>query len=107
MSDSKTTPRQTLHLNDTLYETTFTKKYAQRKPFVPKDPKHLMALIPGLVLETLVKPGDRVRKGQSLLILEAMKMQNHIASPQEGTVQSLHVSPGETIPRGQLLVTFE
>ncbi len=101
------TTRHTLTLNDTVYETTLTRKYAHRKPFVPKDPKRLTAVIPGLILDLLVKPGDQVRCGQGLLVLEAMKMQNHIAAHDAGTIQALHVAPGDTVTKGQLLVEFQ
>jgi biotin carboxyl carrier protein len=107
MTPAQKPSRQTIHLNDTAYETTFTKKYARRKPFVPKDPKRLTAVIPGLILELLVMPGDLVRPGQSLLILEAMKMQNHITAHDQATIKALHVAPGDAVTRGQLLVEFE
>ena len=101
------TTRHTITLNDAVYETTLTKKFAHRKPFVPKDPRRLTAVIPGLILDLLVKPGDRVRAGQGLLILEAMKMQNHISAHDEGTIKAIHVAPGDTVTKGQLLVEFE
>lgn len=107
MSPAESQPRRTLTLNDTAYETTFTRKFAQRKPFVPKDPKRLTAIIPGLIFEVLAQPGDRVMAGQSLLVLEAMKMQNHIGSPHEARIKALHVAPGQTVARGQLLLEFE
>jgi len=99
--------RQTISLNDTVYETTLTKKYARRKPYVPKDPRRLTAIIPGLILEVLVAPGDPVRFGQSLLVLEAMKMQNHIAAHDSVTVKAVHVAPGDTVTKGQLLMEFD
>jgi biotin carboxyl carrier protein len=55
----------------------------------------------------LIAPGDIVRPGQSLLILEAMKMQNHIIAHDHTVVQALHVAPGDTVTKGQLLVAFE
>jgi biotin carboxyl carrier protein len=99
--------RQTLTLHGTVYETTFTRKFARRKRFVPKDPRRLTAIIPGLILELLVEPGERVSPGQSLLVLEAMKMQNHITNHDEGVVRAFHVAPGDTVAKGQLLVEFE
>ncbi|WP_285575022.1 acetyl-CoA carboxylase biotin carboxyl carrier protein subunit [Geothrix limicola] len=99
--------RQSIALNGTVYETALTKKYARRKPYVPKDPSRLTAIIPGLILDLLVKPGDEVRSGQGLLVLEAMKMQNHIAAHDAGTIKAIHVSPGETVAKGQLLVEFQ
>ena len=99
--------RQTLTLHDTVYETVFTKKFANRKPYAPKDPRRLTAIIPGLILQVLAAPGDSVLPGQSLLILEAMKMQNHIANHDHGTVKALHAAPGDMVTKGQLLLTFE
>ena len=107
MIPAQKSTRQTLTLDDTVYETTFTKAFAHRKPYVPKDPKRLTAIIPGLILELLVGPGARVRPGQSLLVLEAMKMQNHIANHDHGTVKHVHVAVGAMVTRGQLLVEFE
>ena len=101
------TPRQTLALDGTVYETALTRKYALRKPHVPKVPGHLTAVIPGLILEVLVAPGGRVRRGQSLLILEAMKMQNHVAAPLDGLVREVAVTAGDTVARGQLLVVIQ
>ena len=99
--------RQTLTLHDTVYETVFTKKFANRKPYMPKDPRRLTALIPGLILQVLVEPGEIVCPGQSLVILEAMKMQNHITAHDAATVKALHAAPGDTVMKGQLLVEFE
>jgi len=107
MNAPKPPLRQTIALNDTVYETTLTRKYARRKPYVPKDPKRLTAIIPGLILDVLVRPGDQVACGQGLLILEAMKMQNHIAAHDGATVKALHVAPGDTVAKGQLLVEFQ
>ncbi|WP_243322789.1 acetyl-CoA carboxylase biotin carboxyl carrier protein subunit [Geothrix sp. SG200] len=100
------TTRQTLTLNDTVYETAHTRKYTLRKAYTPRDPGRITAFIPGLVLEVLVKPGDLVRRGQSLLVLEAMKMQNHVAAPSDGTVLDVTAAPGATVAKGQLLVTL-
>ena len=99
--------RQTITLHDTVYETTLTRKFLHRKPYAPKDPSRLTAIIPGLILKLLVGPGDRVRRGQGLLVLEAMKMENRITVPTDATIKALHVTPGDTVAKGQLLVEFE
>lgn len=107
MTPAQKPARQTIRLNDTAYETTLTKKYAQRRPYQPKDPSRLTAIIPGLILEPIAQPGEQVRRGQDLLILEAMKMQNHITAHDDVTVKAVHVTPGETVTKGQLLMEFE
>lgn len=66
----------------------------------------LVAPMPGNVLSTHVQAGDRVSKGELLLILEAMKMEHRINAPMEGTIETLHVEQGEQVENGQLLVTI-
>lgn len=69
-------------------------------------PKHdsLEAQMPGVVRKVLVAAGDRVEKGQALLVMEAMKMEIKIAAPHAGTVERVAVGEGETVQRGHLLV---
>ena len=64
------------------------------------------ATMPGIVVEVLVGEGDAVSKGQPLLILEAMKMQNEIVAPGEGIVDRIVVAAGETVPAGHVLVVL-
>ena len=65
------------------------------------------APMPGLVLDLLVQPGQTVEAGQPLLILEAMKMENIIKAGGEGIVESIQVSNGTTVDKGQLLVSMK
>lgn len=65
------------------------------------------AIMPGRVVRISVAPGDEVKKGSGLLILEAMKMENEIAAPRDGKVAEVHVSPGATVEGGAPLVTLE
>jgi biotin carboxyl carrier protein len=64
------------------------------------------SIMPGVVVKLLVKEGDIVEKGQSLLVLEAMKMQNEIGAPGPGVVKSLHVKEKEAVSSGAKLVTL-
>lgn len=66
----------------------------------------LTAPMPGKVVKLLVKEGDKVEEGQSLLILEAMKMQNEFKSPSAGLVTKLHVAEGGTVETAQSMVTL-
>ncbi len=61
------------------------------------------APIPGLITKTLLRAGEPVAKGQPVLCLDAMKLENEIASPREGTLRSLAVSPGQAVEKGQVL----
>lgn len=66
----------------------------------------LTAPMPGAVLATEVNSGDKVSKGDLLLILEAMKMEHRITAPMDGIVSELHVDTGDQVENGQLLVTL-
>ena len=66
----------------------------------------LTAPMPGAVLATEVNSGDKVSKGDLLLILEAMKMEHRITAPMNGIVSQLHVATGDQVENGQLLVTL-
>jgi biotin carboxyl carrier protein len=55
------------------------------------------------VLRVLVEPGDRVTAGQTLVLLEAMKMELAVAAPGDGTVSSVHVEPGQLVQAGAAL----
>lgn len=63
--------------------------------------------MPGRVVEIFIKEGDRVKEGQAVLVLEAMKMQNEIKSPQSGTVTKMSLDAGESLETGALLFTVE
>lgn len=62
------------------------------------------APIPGLIRKVLVELGDRVEAGQSVLVLEAMKMENEIMAPISGVVSQLAVRPGQAVSLGEILV---
>jgi biotin carboxyl carrier protein len=63
--------------------------------------------MPGLVLNVLVQAGQEVAKGDALLILEAMKMENVIKASGDGKVKSVKVKQGEAVDKGLLLVEME
>ena len=70
-------------------------------------PRTVKAQMPGIVRELKVAVGDEVEKGQPLLILEAMKMQNDIRSDRPGVVRALHVSAEDTVEKGAKLIDIE
>jgi biotin carboxyl carrier protein len=67
----------------------------------------LKAPMPGLVLQVLVEPGQEIKKGDKVLILEAMKMENAIKAPADVTVAQIHIAPGAAVDKNQLLITFQ
>ncbi len=62
--------------------------------------------MPGTIVNVPVKAGQAVKKGDVLVILEAMKMENEIKAPKDGTVTSVNVNKGESVNTGTLLVTL-
>ena len=63
--------------------------------------------MPGLVLQIIATEGQAVTKGETLLILEAMKMENAIKAPADAVIKTINVTKGMAIEKGQLLVEFE
>jgi biotin carboxyl carrier protein len=64
------------------------------------------APMPGNVIKVNVKPGDAVKKGDVLVVLEAMKMENDICAPADGTVASVEAAKGSTVETDAVLVTL-
>ncbi len=60
--------------------------------------------LPGQIIAILVKKGDRVKKGQPLVILESMKMENEVLSPKNGIISKIHVKPGQVVLKAHLLI---
>ena len=67
----------------------------------------LTSPLPGTVLDVFVKPGDAVKVGQRMLLLEAMKMENNIDADRDGVVKEVKVSKSDAVMEGQVLVVFE
>ena len=98
---------RTLVVDDTVYKTRVTRKYLDRKPTGGVDPHSITAVIPGTILEVFVKDGQRVRKGDRLAILEAMKMKNPILATRDGKIGDVKVRVGEVVAKRQVLFSFE
>lgn len=72
-----------------------------------KKMKDIKAPMPGLVLDIKVKAGDVLEEGDTILVLEAMKMENMLKSPGAGTVKAIKVNKGEAVEKGQVLIEVE
>ncbi len=69
--------------------------------------KHLISPLPGMVVDILVKEGERVFRGQDLVLIESMKMECGVSSPCDGTVEAVQASPGKAVETGDVLITFK
>ena len=69
--------------------------------------KEVHSPMPGMILDIIVKAGQKVSKGEPLLILEAMKMENIIKSPKDSVLKHINVSKGQNVNRGDILIIFD
>jgi biotin carboxyl carrier protein len=96
-----------LNIDTSLYQTRISNKFTNRKPYQPADPRIILSFIPGTVLEIFIKPGQLVSKGDILMILDAMKMQNKLKCSMDGKVKSIAVQKGDKVSKGTVLLVLE
>ena len=94
-------------LESGTYESRLTKKFTLRKPFEKADPRVIKASIPGVIEKIDTRVGAKVSEGETLMILEAMKMLNRIKAPFDGKVKVIRVASGEKVTKGQVLIEIE
>jgi biotin carboxyl carrier protein len=68
---------------------------------------NVSAPMPGMIVSLSCSPGDKVGKGDPLMVMEAMKMENDIKSPLAGKIKTVKVAAGQNVDKGQVLVEFE
>ncbi|MGB7786838.1 MAG: biotin/lipoyl-containing protein [Salinimicrobium sp.] len=66
----------------------------------------VFAPLPGSILQLKVKEGDTVKKGDELLVLEAMKMENHVLADESGVIKEIKVKPGDSVLQNDILLTI-
>ena len=74
---------------------------------ISKNIIEIHAPMPGLILDITIKEGQQVNENDSLLILEAMKMENSVVSPRNGIIKRINVLKGDTVEKGQVLIEFD
>lgn len=82
------------------------RKIISSKP-VSGGVNNIVAPLPGTVISVAVKPGDVVKASDTVVMLEAMKMENSIRAGRDGKVASVNVNPGDSVLEGAVLVTLE
>jgi biotin carboxyl carrier protein len=83
-------------------------KLAGRAVAPPKSgPMTVQSPMPGKVVKVLCAPGDEVKSGQGVVVVEAMKMENELKAPRDGNVKSIAVKEGQAVEAGQTLIAFE
>lgn len=91
--------RQIVVKDENITSTVVTKVKAN-----PANPNHIGATMPGTVIKVVVEKGETVQKGDHLIITEAMKMETTVQAPFTGIIKDIHVSNGEAILTGDLLI---
>ena len=86
------------------YKTMLTEKYKQRKPWVEPNPNEIISHIPGTIVKIFVTEGQKVKKDEVVLMLEAMKMQNRIKMPFDGKIKKINVKEGDKIPKNTVMI---
>ena len=89
------------------YKTLYTKKFRNRKPYTIPEQKSIIAFLPGQIIRIFVKEKKKVKKGEPLLVLQAMKMNNVMISPLNGIIKKVHVKAGEIVSKSQVLIELK
>lgn len=76
-------------------------------PAAASSAKSVKAPLPGTVMTINVKVGDNVKRGDTLIVMEAMKMENNIMSNMDGQVKAIYVSPGQTVSQDDKLIDLQ
>ena len=103
----------TLLVNGTEYNVSLKDELAQlldkmgMSAGASKKVKEIKAPMPGLVLDIHVEAGTEVKEGDAVLVLEAMKMENVIKSPADGTVKAIEIAKGNAVEKNEILISFE
>lgn len=119
----------TITVNGTVYDVTVEEKAggtAGSAPVAPAAPApkaapapvapaasgsagsvEIAAPMPGKILAVKANPGQSVKKGEVVLLLEAMKMENEVVAPQDGTIASINVNSGDMVEAGNVLATMD
>ncbi len=98
---------KTLIVEGARYKTSFTKKFENRVKWEKPNFNHIYSFIPGTIIDIYVKTGQKVKEGESLLMLEAMKMHNIIRMPFDGKIVKIHVQKDQVIPKSYLLIEIK
>ncbi len=111
----------TIEVNGTLYEVELEREIETSKTptvvrkVISSEAEHIQkkdggattpvtAPLPGSIMSVRVKPGDIIKKGDILLIMEAMKMENNVLAEKEGVIERIHVNTGDAVLEGDILM---
>ena len=96
-----------LVIEGTKYRTTFHRKYETKPDWLTPNLKEIVAFIPGTIIKINVKPGQRVKHGEMLVIFDAMKMHNQLKAPFDGVIKAVNSNVGDRVAKGFVIIEFE
>lgn len=96
-----------LIIQGVVYKTTYTRKFEERVNWEAPDVNMLYSFIPGTIIDIFVKPKQKLKEGDTILLLEAMKMQNQVRMPFDGEIVRINVKKDEVIPNRYLMVEIK
>ena len=96
-----------LVIQGAIYKTTYTTKFEQRVNWEVPNENLLYSFIPGTIIDIFIKPRQNVKEGETILLLEAMKMQNQVRMPFDGQIVKVNVKKDEIIPKNHLMVEIK
>ena len=99
--------KQYIIVHSAKYETTYTKKYLNRKVWAEPNFNNINSYIPGTIIDILVKVGQVLEEGDSIIVLEAMKMYNDVQMPFKGRILKINIEKGQKIPKNFLMMEIE
>ena len=89
------------------YKTLLTEKYKNRRKWEKPDQKKICSDIPGTIIKIYVEEGQKVKAGEVMVVLEAMKMKNKIEFPIDGIVKKVYVKEDQRIPKGFVMIELK
>lgn len=105
MSEKK--EMKNLIVQGAIYKTTYTRKFEQRINWEAPNTNLIYSFIPGTIIDIYVKPKDKLKEGDVILLLEAMKMQNQVRMPFDGEVVRIYVKKDEVVPNRHLMLEIK
>ena len=96
-----------LVIQGAVYKTKYSRKFEERDVWETPDTNKFYSFIPGTIIDIYVKPKQKVKEGETLLLLEAMKMQNQVRMPFDGEIVKIYVQKDEVIPNRHLMVEIK
>jgi len=96
-----------LVVEGTKYKTFTNDKFKKRIKWEKPNDKKLISFIPGTIVKIYVKNGQKVKEGDKLVLLEAMKMLNQIRISRPGTIKNVAIKIGQKVAKGELMIELE